>query len=280
MDPSLQNLFGNCFVLDLCRDVQLKPHVLFLKNLRKKLTPLPEIFKEEYKASGCTLLQNRGSHISFLPEQSLQSLNKRLQWNAVFYGIIPHSHKRGFEEHDLLRIFSLSLSFTAWYVSCIMKPVISWNDWNFQSFCKMSPSLTHLVKWLKVSRILWNDWRAGYSARLFDCLFHSVTGILWKGGLLDKDPLLVLQWLLGMALDFESSFRKELYRKCEMCPKCMIPREEYCPTIAEIKKGSQDPKSKSAWILPACRVSFKEQSDFFFFFLLSLSFISGYGIAC
>lgn len=91
-----------------------------------------------------------------------------------------YSHKRGCEEHYLLWNLSLTLSFSTWYVRGITKPVISWNDWNFQSFFKMTPSLTHLAKWLKVSCILWNDWRAGYSATLFDCLFHSVTGILWK----------------------------------------------------------------------------------------------------
>lgn len=40
---------------------------------------LAEISKEEHEASGFTALQNKGSHISFLSEQSLQSLNKRLQ---------------------------------------------------------------------------------------------------------------------------------------------------------------------------------------------------------
>lgn len=126
--------------------------------------------------------KNNSSLISFFPSWTIIAVFK--QKISVKCSILWHYFIQ--PQEGVWRTWSV-LKFlpkpflSTWYVRCIMKPVISWNDWNFQSFCKMTPSLTHLVKWLKVSCVLWNDWRAGYSATLFDCLFHSVTGILWKG---------------------------------------------------------------------------------------------------
>jgi len=48
-----------------------------------------------------------------------------------------------------------------------------------------------------------------------------------------------------MSQDFEVKFREELYEKCKKCFKYMIPKAEYCATVAEIKKTKQNPKSKS-----------------------------------
>lgn len=43
-----------------------------------------------------------------------------------------------------------------------------------------------------------------------------------------------------MPQDFEVKFR-ELHKKYKKCSKYMIPKAEYCATIAEIKKANQNP---------------------------------------
>lgn len=128
--------------------------------------------------------------------------------------------------------------------------VIFQNDSFTHSFGKMTKSFMHFMKWLTCWIFCYTIWLfVSFSNR------HIV-----KKELLEKDPLLFLQSLLKKALNFESSFRKELYKKYRKFPTTWhLMLWNYC-WVLKCKPTSQI-KAK-IWVLPACQVSFK---DYYFF---------------
>lgn len=160
----------------------------------------------------------------------------------MFQGAVPRSHKRGFEEHDL-RFPAQAFPSTQAMLE------VSWNQW----FPEMTEIFSHFANDSFSHSFGKADETKSFTrstAWLTCCVFRQAVWLLVSPSnrhIVKRAVIgslaFFLHWLLEMTLDFESSVRKELYKKYEKCPKCLILKENIVQLLLRSKRKDKMPNS-------------------------------------